>query len=904
MKILAIDIAGFGKWQNKKIDFSEKNQLIYGKNEAGKSTIYQFIQAILFGFPTKGKKRKSYVPKNGGSYGGRLWLEHAVYGKVQIERFRELNKGQAKVYVEEQVGDERLLAKILHPLTKELFQSVFTFQQEQLTQLERLEEENLQTALLALGISGSDQLLKTREEYFKAAQDIYKLKGSRPQLNERLKAYQELSEKIRAKENEEEQFTAVLTDLAARKEQIENKRLTLGKQKEALALAEKQLLNYPLFEEWLQLQQKSGDTSMFIDENEQQQLLSLYQEHKFLQEELERLNRSGWESVGDERSDEYLFYLNEEENIRYFLSQRYTMNKLLAEIDWMKQSVQQNRQEMIGLENKWGWSETQPPRLFFEDHQLLELREQIIERKVQLQTAQENHRSLEESIVRQEKNLETFEAANQELFQRKQPKRQRSTSALLLLSVVIGIAGVLGGLLLTGPLSWGSWLLVLVCLCFFGWQLLRPKNDPNDRMKQQWQQKLTDLDQLTERFHQVSESIDRLQEDELQLESYISQQTKENHLGRMNRLEYWMNHKEEIKRYLLLLQTNQELRRQLADNQEESDQWLKQTERYVNWLPIVGKDLGTRVAILSDFSDEMEQLRLRQGNQEDIYRKQALKEIKSKQQDVLETARPLLYQYQILGIEDVPEKLRYYQQNETVESRKAELQRILAGLYPEQVAKEQLLTKKYQLTAELSQLEDDIFKLQKDEQRLEYKKKQMAEDGSLDNFYQEQAVIRAEIEDLAAEWSSYRLAGQLLIDLLTELSEQQLPALLKKTAHYFSILTDHAYTVVRLEEEELQVRNSSGQDFAVYDLSTGTKDQLIMSVRFAFLSLQGETNPCPVLIDDGWLHYDSQRKTQLAKLFQHFGEVQQIICFSSDQEMVSYYHENKQPVIQLEVEKR
>ena len=56
MKLLAVEIVGFGKWQQQKITFESGNQLLYGANEVGKSTLYQFIQAMLFGFPTKGKR--------------------------------------------------------------------------------------------------------------------------------------------------------------------------------------------------------------------------------------------------------------------------------------------------------------------------------------------------------------------------------------------------------------------------------------------------------------------------------------------------------------------------------------------------------------------------------------------------------------------------------------------------------------------------------------------------------------------------------------------------------------------------------------------------------------------------------------------------------------------------------
>ena len=72
-----------------------------------------------------------------------------------------------------------------------------------------------------------------------------------------------------------------------------------------------------------------------------------------------------------------------------------------------------------------------------------------------------------------------------------------------------------------------------------------------------------------------------------------------------------------------------------------------------------------------------------------------------------------------------------------------------------------------------------------------------------------------------------------------------------------------------------------------------------MAMRFAYLSLEAKRSICPIIIDDGWLHYDHQRKYQLAKLLAEFGEKYQVICFSSDQEMVSYYQKYQQPIQDL-----
>ena len=62
MRILKAEITGFGKYHEQSFAFHPQNQLLFGHNEIGKSTLYQFIAAILFGFP-KRQPRKRLYPK-------------------------------------------------------------------------------------------------------------------------------------------------------------------------------------------------------------------------------------------------------------------------------------------------------------------------------------------------------------------------------------------------------------------------------------------------------------------------------------------------------------------------------------------------------------------------------------------------------------------------------------------------------------------------------------------------------------------------------------------------------------------------------------------------------------------------------------------------------------------------
>ena len=74
MKLLEAYIENFGKLHKKKITFGEGINVICGANEAGKSTLQEFLTAMLFGLePMRGRIKKEdiyrkYEPWNAASY--------------------------------------------------------------------------------------------------------------------------------------------------------------------------------------------------------------------------------------------------------------------------------------------------------------------------------------------------------------------------------------------------------------------------------------------------------------------------------------------------------------------------------------------------------------------------------------------------------------------------------------------------------------------------------------------------------------------------------------------------------------------------------------------------------------------------------------------------------------------
>ena len=82
MKLLDLHINGFGKFHDCSIQFEDGLNLIYGKNEAGKSTLHTFIRSMLFGMERqRGRAARTdqfsrYKPWDSkGGYEGMLRLE-------------------------------------------------------------------------------------------------------------------------------------------------------------------------------------------------------------------------------------------------------------------------------------------------------------------------------------------------------------------------------------------------------------------------------------------------------------------------------------------------------------------------------------------------------------------------------------------------------------------------------------------------------------------------------------------------------------------------------------------------------------------------------------------------------------------------------------------------------------
>lgn len=170
MKIKEIKINNYGILKNKKINFENKLNIIYGKNESGKSTLLNYIKNIFYGI-SKNKNGKNiseyekYLPWNEEEFSGKIKYE--LDNGENFEVFRDFKKKNPKIFnsnLEDVSGqfniDKKDGSKFFYDQTKVdegMFSStVLSMQQE--VKLSKSDQNVLVQKVANLAASGEDTI--------------------------------------------------------------------------------------------------------------------------------------------------------------------------------------------------------------------------------------------------------------------------------------------------------------------------------------------------------------------------------------------------------------------------------------------------------------------------------------------------------------------------------------------------------------------------------------------------------------------------------------------------------------------------------------------------------------------------------------------------------------------------
>ncbi len=236
-------------------------QVIYGPNEAGKSTVMSFIHSILFGFPTRQQSALRYEPKKYSSYGGRIVLQTKQFGEVTVERVKGKATGDVTVILEDgTIKDEPFLFEhILRKIDRTMYENIFSFNLHGIQEVHRLRKDHIGKYLVAAGTIGTDVLLQVNDHFEKQLEHRFKPGGRIPQLNVRLKEVRQSESELNEAKKENAFYKQLQTELLTIRQEIESYEQKLHEEHVDKQNNKRLLKQWPLLMEIKQTKQRLNE---------------------------------------------------------------------------------------------------------------------------------------------------------------------------------------------------------------------------------------------------------------------------------------------------------------------------------------------------------------------------------------------------------------------------------------------------------------------------------------------------------------------------------------------------------------------------------------------------------------------------------------------------------------------
>lgn len=254
MYIRELRVDGYGALQGIELSLDAPVTVLYGPNEAGKSTLLRFMRSMLYGFPSRKEMVERGEPVRGGRHGGRMLLQVEGGREWLVERYAERGSG---IVVRESGGLERTLTQAewerlaLGGITEKLFRQLFAVSLDELHQLRALQGEEIGNYLYHAGLAGGAALTEARRRIGAEMDRLYRPKGSNQEINKVLAAIKEAEAAIRSSRDQIELFNEASAELEETNRLLSEADRRLPKLRELVAEAKSA---YELREWWLKAQ--------------------------------------------------------------------------------------------------------------------------------------------------------------------------------------------------------------------------------------------------------------------------------------------------------------------------------------------------------------------------------------------------------------------------------------------------------------------------------------------------------------------------------------------------------------------------------------------------------------------------------------------------------------------------
>jgi len=915
MEIKFLKIYGYGKWIDKKFQLSPDFHVFLGENETGKTTLMSFIHSILFGFPSRNSQKLRYEPKESSRYGGQIHFEDNRLGNGTIERISGKSSGNVEVTLENgTVGEDELAKELVHNIDRNLYQQLFSFHLEDLESIRQLSSEDINRYFVSVGVLGSKDYMNLADQLEQQAAKVYKPSGRVPEINKQLKVLNKQNTKlIRAKEKNNEYLALV--------KKIETINDSLDE------ISKKQKCNSQKLDQLKQIE-KDWEVKIEMDELEEeiQQITlphlpedGLYQLRQVNSDiekvnEKQRLNQKKLQEYQKEYqpSEMYIAYENHKTAIQqiktkmpYLLNKQKKFNELKVEKkyldqDFSKKIVKENVDNQYEL--PLIWSSEEDEKIGQWNTEMNEIDEVIEENQKEYDYIFFQINSNQKEIDELEKKMDLSNDSHNEREVVEENPNAKYVQIILAGGAVLGFVS---SLIFSSPTRWLFVFITAILTILFLYQIKKAKRNHRSRdensevqsqeLKNIWRNKLAQMDTYIERQNELKIYNESLQESKVSLENKWDQLKKRNFIPSGVDINNAMEKKEiYIKIHEMKKQLNK-LSNELEQIEEEIEKTIESVQFIYEFFP-VQQNIDSKLQSINYYINKIdnEEQYLEEYIRESNYVQKELNQLHKEKETYFNNKVELLQSVNAKS-EDVFREL--FEQKNEKERKTSRL---------DYLKERHQSLKNMQDFNRLSDVQNKITEYEKSKEQLSQKERELIKSKAEINYdvekleegYEFTTLLqdfeneKDKLQELVQKWTIKKVASLLIKKTLNYGTEDQLPQVLKDAEKYFSILTDGRYESITLTEEGIKVSNPT-ENFYASELSRGTAEPLYVALRFGFIKNISQTLKLPILVDDGFVNFDENRKEAVYTLLEEMSQYVQILYFTFDKNITDYVDESQ-----------
>ncbi len=923
MKIKRLEIYGYGKWVQQNFDLNDEMQILYGPNESGKSTIQSFIRSILFGFPSK-RRRKNQInrfePKHSDAYGGRLLLTDTHVGDVWVERTAtdfSLTSPDGEVY------DDAVLDQILGGLDETLFDNFYSFTLQNLQELSNVGADQLNDYFLSIGTMGSDKFLTIAKDMEKESDALYRPQGSNPTLNKALNEYQSLAEKMEEAQKNNASYNSLVQQLDQEIETIEQLNASL-EETDAKRIETDQLMQrYDIYLKQIQTEKQLKDlewteiepeaptqiayANQMIQEN-QTQCVKNEERIRQYQQQIDDLTRLNWARNHQEERVQWMKKTNE---IKETQSDIEHITRLLVD--------KQNQLQTIATKSQF-YPDRIPDKAAYDAQ--IEEGQAIYKEMDETQKASDDTHAERRFFIDQRKEQQSYSTMIRQQIVSLESQRLNDEERLVqetslkdyILGAIFIVVGTIAMIQQLRAADSSQNLLILagvlivigVIYSVFIFSKHRKLYDAFN-----YSPIITKLDQLQQDEKHYIDHSKSLGEQITARDTQLDNLGKKEEALKEQALQ-WLTHLGfyPTADFELVLKTNpveeyydaktqaEEYREQLDELALEVNQWKETIRPLLERFPL--DEVNTR-AIIRHHEEMEAELALTEQQAKQLERQiqEAKESIEQSKQTIKEHEQTIQNIFEETNSDSMETFNHKLQVNEQIQQLNKEL-----ALYQEQtqdhldalhaIESKQQLTEDYQkIRQELDTIRQELEPHRSRRADLTAEVRRMERDGTVQLLGQSLADKEAEIRDLILTWGKKRMGMAMLYQTLRKGLDNPLPEMTEYATEIFEKLSYGRYKQVKINKKNIRVVHHSDVIFEPYELSQGTLEQLYVALRLAFIISAKELVKMPIIIDDAFVNFDEMRKMSMYRVLEELSTQMQVLYFTFDEQVLEMFREDQ-----------